>query len=114
MLEFLKKLFTEQLKLSADMWLTVLMAVIIVAFAVALIAGLVGGAFNKIKGNMKRAVQKPNTAVAQMKTMPATVKNLYKTARMTNAKPSMLVTQQVCVDEPFKHSLVSKIWLVPL
>ena len=114
MLDFLKKLFTEQLKLSADMWLMVLMAVVIVAFAVALIAGLVGGAFNKIKGNMKRAVQKPNTVVVQMKNMPASVKNLYKNARIANAKPSTLVTQQVCVDEPFKHSIASKIWLVTL
>lgn len=114
MLDFLNKLFAEQLKLSADMWLILLMAVMLVAFAVSLIAGLVGGAFNKIKGNMKRAVQKPNTAVVQMKNMPASVKNLYKTARMTNAKPSALVTQQVCVDEPFKHSFVSKIWLVTL
>ena len=114
MLDFLSKLFTEQLKLSADTWLMLLMAVIIIAFAVALIAGLVGGAFNKIKGNMKRAVQKPNTVVVQMKSMPASVKNLYKTARVSNAKPSAFVTQQVCVDEPFKHSIASKIWLVTL
>lgn len=114
MLDFLIKLFGEQLKLSADTWLIVLMAVVIVTFAVSLIAGLVGGAFNKIKGNMKRAVKNPNTAVAQMKTMPVSVKNLYKTARISNAKPSTLVTQQVCVDEPFKHSIASKIWLVTL
>ena len=99
MLEFLKKLFTETLKLSPDMWLIVLLAVVVVAFAVPLIMGLVTGAFNAIKGHMKRAAQNPSAVVAQMKTMPANVKELYKTARMSNTKPSMLVTKQVCVDE---------------
>ena len=114
MLDFLIKLFTEQLTLSADLWLIALTVVVVLAFLIPLIMGLVTGAFSKIKGNMKRAVQKPSTAVVQMKNMPAGVKALYKTARMSNAKPSALVTQAVCVDEPYKHSLVSKVWLTTL
>ena len=61
MLEFLSKLFTEQLTLSADLWLIVLMMVVLVAFLVPLIVGLVAGAFTKIKGNMKGAVKQPKT-----------------------------------------------------
>lgn len=105
-------MFSE--KLSADIWLLLLLAVVVVAFVVPLIVGLVAGTFAKIKGNMKRAVAKPSTAVAQMKTMPAKVKALYKTARLSNAKPSVLVTQAECVDEPFKQSLISKVWLITL
>ena len=105
-------MFSE--KLSADIWLLLLLAVVVIAFAVPLIVGLVTGTFAKIKGNMKRAVAKPSTAVAQMKIMPAKVKALYKTARLSNAKPSVLVTQAECVDEPFKQSLISKVWLITL
>lgn len=112
MLDFLITLFTEQLSLSADLWLIVWTAVVVLAFLIPLVAGLVSGEFAKIKGNMKRTVQKPSSAVAQMKTMPAGVKELYKAARISNTKPSVLVTKQVCVDEPYKHSLISKIWLV--
>lgn len=114
MLDFLITLFTEQLVLSADLWMIIWTVVVVLAFVISLVMGLVTGAFAKIKGNMSRAAQKPSTAVVQMKNMPAGVKSLYKTARISNTKPSALVTQQVCVDEPYKHSLVSKIWLVTL
>lgn len=114
MLEFLSKLFTEMLTLAADLWLIVLMAVVLLAFLITLIVGLVSGPFAKIKANMKGVVKQPKTVVAKMKNMPASVKSLYKTARMSNAKPSALVTQEVCVDTPYKHSLVSKVWLVTL
>ena len=114
MLETLNKLFGEQLKLSPDMWAILLAVVVAVAFIVALVVGLLCGSFKKIKSLMKASTRNPSVVVAQMKKMPASVKALYKNARMSNIKPSSLVTEQVCVEQPYKHSLISKIWLVTL
>lgn len=112
MLEILDKLFGEQLKLTAEYWLIVLVCVVAVAFLVTLIVGLVVGRFKKIKAVMRMATANPSATVAAMKKMPQAVKTQYKDARMGNLKPSMLVTQQVCVDEPYRYSLLSKVWIV--
>lgn len=112
MLETLDKLFGEQLKLSPDYWAILLTVVVAVAFFVTLLVGLLGGNYKKIKSLMKASVHNPSVVVAQMKKMPTSVKTLYKNARIANIKPSSVVTQQVCVEQPYKHSLVSKIWLV--
>ncbi len=114
MLETLAKLFGEQLALSPDLWAILLVAVVVIAFVVTLVAGLVGGNFKKIKSLMAGTVKNPSVAVAQMKKMPASVKALYKNARMSNLKPSSLVTVDVCVEKPYKHSFISKVWLVTL
>lgn len=101
-------------KLESELWAYVFIAVVAVSFLVSLIAGLVGGDFAKIKSNMKGAGGSSANVVAQMKKMPSSVKNLYKTARMANVKPSSLVTEDVCVDKPYNRSLLSKVWLVTI
>ena len=63
---------------------------------------------------MKSAIAHPQTAVAAMKRMPASIKAQYKNARMGNLRPSMLVTEQMCVAEPYKRSLISKVWISTL
>ncbi|MCH5164974.1 MAG: hypothetical protein J1G01_01055 [Clostridiales bacterium] len=108
------KMFTETLGLSADLWLTISLIVVVVAFLVPLLMGLLSGKFKAIKAAMKSAIAKPQTVVAAMKKMPAPIKAQYKTARMGNLKPSMLVTEDVCVSTPYKHSLISKVWLTTL
>ncbi len=112
MLETLNKLFGNQLSLSGDVWLFVMLGIVVLAFAVTLIVGLTAGMFNKIKAVMKRAVAKPEVALVALKQLPAPVKAQYKNARMGNIKPSVLVTKQLCVDEPYKRSFISKVWLV--
>ncbi len=112
MLEALNKLFTEQVKLSTDMWLIVLTAVVFAAFLVTFLIGLFAGDFKKIKSLMKAVAANPSLTVAKMKQMPGSVKSLYKNARMSNTKPSVLVTEQACVELPYKHSLISKVWIV--
>lgn len=116
MLEALYNLFKTDgpLSLSGDIWLIAMLAIVAVAFLASLIAGLVGGAFNKTKSVMNSAVKKPNNALAAIKLLPADAKAQYKNARMGNLKPSILVTKQVCVDEPYKRSIISKIWLITL
>ncbi len=99
-------------KLSSEYWMYVFIAVVAVAFLISLIAGLVAGDFAKIKSNMKGASGKSANVIAYMKKMPATIKGLYKTARLANVKPSSLVTEDVCVDKPYNRSLLSKVWLV--
>lgn len=111
MLEFLKKLFEEQMKLSPELWLMVMMSVVAAAFIVTLIMGLTVGKFAKIKSLMSSAASNPSNVVAKMKQMPVGVKTLYKNARIGNVKPSALVTESVCVDEPYRNSLISKVWL---
>lgn len=112
MLKAINKIFTEQLKLSPDIWAVICLAIVVVAFVVALLVGLLAGDFKKIKSLMGAVAKNPKTAVAQMKKMPASIKTLYKNARMGNIKPSTLVTEQVCVEQPYSHSLAGKIWLV--
>lgn len=112
MLKSLDKLFTETIKLSPDMWLYILSGVVAVAFLVPLIAGLVAGEFKKVKSIMRGIAAKPETAVAGMKQMPVAIKTRYKNARMGGLKPSMLVTEQACVTEPYKRSLISKVWII--
>ncbi len=114
MLEHLNKLFTETVKLSQDVWLIILLSVVGLAFLIALIAGLAGGEFNKIKSLMKRTTADPSKAVVFMKQMPPVIKKEYKRARMANVEPSAFVTEADCVDRPYARSLVSKIWLVTL
>ena len=114
MLEPLYKVFTDKLSLAPDIWLYAMLALVVAAFIAALVAGLVAGEFVKTKAVMKSAVARPATALAALKKLPASVKTQYKNARMGNIKPSVLLTKQVCVDEPYKRSLVSKVWLVTL
>lgn len=114
MLETLKKLFGETLGLTAEYWTIVLIAVPVLAFIVTLAIGLTCGKFKKIKSVMRMAANNPVASVAAMKQMPASVKILYKNARVAGAKPSAVVTESVCVIEPYRASLVSKIWLVTL
>lgn len=114
MLEYLNKLFTETVKLSQEIWLIILLAVVGAVFLITLIVGLVAGEFNKTKSLMKRAAANPAKAVAFMKQMPPVVKKEYKRARMAGVEPSAFVTEADCVDRPFARSLVSKIWLVTL
>ncbi len=112
MLKELNKLFVETLKLDPEMWLYILLAVVGVAFLVTLIVGLLIGDFVKIKGLMAKTAATPSNAVAYMKQMPSSVKRQYKHARLANVKPSDLVTENECVDVPYKHSLLSKVWIV--
>lgn len=112
MSESLYKLFTEQLKLSADLWLIVLLCVVVLAFVVSLLIGLLTGRLKQIKGAMRFAVSKPTAAVGAMKQMPQSIKTQYKNARMGNIKPSILITEQVCVGEPYKRSFISKVWII--
>ena len=100
MLEQLNKLFTETVKLSQDLWLYILLAVVGVAFLLTLIIGLAGGEFNKTKSLMKRVAAQPNNAVAYMKQMPPVIKKEYKRARMANVEPSAFVTEAVCRRSP--------------
>lgn len=112
MSDFLSKLFTETIKLSPDMWAIVALAIVAVAFIVALVMGLLTGNYKKIKSLMRAIGANPSAAVAKMKQMPQSIKALYKSARVGNIKPSTLLTEQVCVEAPYKNSLVSKTWLV--
>lgn len=112
MLKSLDKLFTETLKISADVWLYILLAVVAVAFLVPLLMGLLSGEFTKIKSQMRGIVSQPNTAVDGMKKMPVSVKTLYKNARMSGLRPSVYVTENACVTEPYKRSLISKVWII--
>ncbi|MBD5132383.1 MAG: hypothetical protein HDT28_07355 [Clostridiales bacterium] len=114
MLESLYKLFHETLGLTANLWLFVFLAVVVVAFVVALVMGLVSGKLKQTTSAMKSAVAHPDKAVAAMKKMPQSVKTRYKNARLSNVRPSILVSEDVCVNEPYKHSLISKVWLVVL
>lgn len=112
MLESLKKLFSDTLGLDADLWAVILIAVVAIAFIATLATGLLCGRFKQIKSNMKSAIANPASAVVAMKRMPASIKTQYKNARVGNLKPSMLVTENMCVGEPYRHSLISKVWLV--
>lgn len=114
MLKTLYELFSKQLSLAPDIWLFAMLGVVAVAFVITLIVGLVSGEFAKTKSVMKLAVAKPATALAALKKLPASVKTQYKNARMGNIKPSVLLTKQVCVDEPYKRSFISKLWRVTL
>lgn len=109
----LDKLFFEWMKLSPDNWMYLLLAVEALALIVPLIIGLAAGDFKKIKGIMGAVIANPSTMLVHLKKMPASIKGLYKTARMTNSKPSLLVTQDVCVDKPYARSLISKLWIPP-
>lgn len=112
MLEALNKLFAETIGLSAEIWLYILLAVVGLSFIVTLIVGLLTGNLKAIKSVMKTAIATPQAAVAALKKLPVSVKAQYKNARMSNLKPSVLVTESVCVGEPYKHSLISKLWLI--
>lgn len=112
MLKALNKLFTETLKIDTEIWLYILIAIVAVAFFVALLAGLLGGEFKKVKSLMSAVSKNPGAAVASMKQMPIAIKNRYRQARMSGVKPSDLVTEQECVNVPYSRSLVSKIWIV--
>lgn len=112
MIGIFSKMFTEQLKLSPDLWLIALAAIVVVAFAVPVALGLVSGSFKTISSRMKAGGANGAKAYEQMKLMPAEIKQPYKTARMVNAVPSTLVTRELCVDKPYRQSLLSKAWIV--
>ena len=112
MLKALNKLFIETLKINTEIWLYILMAIVAVAFFIALFAGLLGGEFKKVKSLMATVAKNPGVAVASMKQMPIAIKNRYRQARMSGVKPSDLVTEQECVNVPYSRSLVSKIWVI--
>lgn len=112
MVEALNKLFTVTLKFSPDIWLALALGIVVVAFAVTLIAGLLSGEFKNVKGLMARVVSKPAAVLPIMQKMPIHISKQYKRARMNNMKPSDLVTEQECVTLPYKRSLISKIWVV--
>ncbi len=114
MLKSLYKLFSEQLGLSADLWIIISAVVVVVAFLVALIVGSASGKLKTVRSAMKLAISQPSTVVGAMKRMPADIKAQYKNARMSNLRPSMLVTEDVCVEKPYKNSLISKVWIVTL
>lgn len=114
MLGKIYELFTGKLSLEPDIWLYAMLAVVVLAFVIALVIGLASGEFVKTKSVMKLAVSRPATALAALKKLPAGVKTQYKNARMGNIKPSVLLTKQVCVDEPYKRSFLSKLWRVTL
>lgn len=112
MIAELEKLFTKSIKLAPDLWLYILLAVVAVAFVVALVVGLLCGEFRTIKTRMRGVVASPDKTLAEMKLMPASVKKQYKTARMANARPSDFLSQRDLVEAPYRASLISKIWLV--
>lgn len=114
MLGKIYELFTGKLSLEPDIWLYAMLAVVVLAFVIALVIGLASGEFVKTKSVMKLAVARPATALAALKKLPAGVKTQYKNARMGNIKPSVLLTKQACVDEPYKRSFLSKLWRVTL
>lgn len=114
MLEGLTKFYTETLGMSSEIWMIISVCIVVLAFAVPLIVGLTTGRLKTVKAVMKSATAHPQTAVAEMKKMPAAVKAQYKNARIGNLRPSMLVTEQVCVGEPYKRSLISKVWICTL
>lgn len=112
MIAELEKLFTKSIKLAPDLWLYILLAVVAVAFVVALVVGLLCGEFRTIKTRMRGVVDSPDKTLAEMKLMPASVKKQYKTARMANARPSDFLSQRDLVEAPYRASLISKIWLI--
>lgn len=112
MTKSLYKLFSQQLGLSADVWMILAVVIVVLAFAVTLVIGLVSGKLKSTKAAMKLAISQPTAVVSAMKRMPADIKAQYKNARLGNIRPSMLVTEDLCVDKPYKSSLVSKVWLV--
>ncbi len=115
MLKAFNKMFIETLKLNPDTWLYILLAVVAVAFAVSLVLGLLTGEFKRIKSLMKSVASKPDTAVAYMKQMPVGVKKNYKRARtiqVGGVSPSDFLSQEDCVESPYRCSLISKVWLV--
>lgn len=114
MLTELTKMFTESLALEPDTWMILCVAIVAVAFLVTTVVGLFVGDYKKCQTLMKKVVASPSTAVASMKMMPASVKQQYKRARIAGAKPSDYVSEDVCVTNLFKRSLVSKAWLVTL
>lgn len=112
MLTGLGELFGKTIAIGPEIWLIILLAIVGVAFLLTLIVGLLTGEFKQVKALMKQAASNPKGAVGVMKQMPVAIKKQYKHARMTNAEPSMFVTEQLCVDAPYKRSLISKVWLV--
>ncbi|MCH5161032.1 MAG: hypothetical protein J1G04_03275 [Clostridiales bacterium] len=117
MLKSFNKMFIETLKLQPDMWLMVLLAVVVVAFAVPLVIGLVAGDFKRVTSLMKSVAAKPDSAVAFMKKMPAGIKKNYKRARtiqVGGVSPSDFLSQEDCVESLYRSSLISKVWLVTL
>ena len=99
-------------KLSPDLWTYVMLGGVVLAFVVTLVIGLVAGEFKQIKGIMKSVVAKPAAAIVALKKLPPVLKAHYKAARMGNIKPSGLLTREACVDEPYRNSALSKLWLV--
>ncbi|MCH5157901.1 MAG: hypothetical protein J1F33_01765, partial [Clostridiales bacterium] len=114
MLTGLNKMLTESLPLEPDTWIIIGIAIVLVAFVVALVGGLFTGDYKKSVTLMKKVIASPANALAAMKQMPASVKQQYKRARITGAKPSDYVSEDVCVNNLYKRSLISKIWLVTL
>ncbi len=115
MLKAFNKMFIETLKLSPDAWLYILLAVVAVAFAVSLVLGLLTGEFKRIKSLMKSVAAKPDGAIAYMKQMPVGVKKNYRRARTVQVggiNPSDFLSQEDCVESPYRRSLISKVWLV--
>lgn len=112
MLKTLNELFVKTLKLSPEIWLYILIAVVGVAFLITLLTGLLSGEFKKVKSLMKRAAANPKTTVAIMQKMPVGIKKQYKRARLGGMEPSMLVTEDMCVETPYKRSVLSKLWIV--
>ncbi|MDE7464160.1 MAG: hypothetical protein K2M48_03930 [Clostridiales bacterium] len=109
MLEALSKFY--ELIPSADIWFYIVLGIVGLTFLITLIIGLAAGEFKHVKSLMKQAVAHPQSSVAVMKQMPVAIKKQYKHARMINAEPSMFVTEQLCVDLPYKRSLLSKVWI---
>ncbi len=111
MLTGISELFGVLIPIGPDIWLAILLGIVGLTFFVTLIVGLLSGEFKQVKSLMKQAVAKPAIALGIMKQMPVAIKKQYKYARMTNAEPSMFVSEQLCVDMPYKRSLLSKVWL---
>ncbi len=112
MLKSLNELFIKTLKLSPELWLYILIAIVGAAFLITLLIGLFAGEFKKIKSLMKSAIAHPQTAVAVMQKMPVGIKKQYKRARLGGVEPSMFVTEDMCVETPYKRSLIAKLWIV--
>lgn len=111
MIKTIVELVSDTLGLTAELFMFAMIGVVALAFVVSLVVGLLCGRFKKTVSCMREAI-KPNHAVDAMKKMPMSIKNSYKNARVSNVKPSTLVTEEMCVEQPFHTSFLSYLWKI--
>ncbi|MCL2256295.1 MAG: hypothetical protein FWC11_05505 [Firmicutes bacterium] len=97
--------------LSGTIWVFIALGIVAVVFIIFLILGLLTGEQKKIKSAAKIFLRNPHekTAFMSAKEMPIKVRKQFKSAKMSGAKYSDVITYDACVTEPYQKSIISKI-----